>query len=101
MNASDDSTAIKGKGLRGWWLTPPRPGMQRWIAPWEYRHLRAWAAIRVVGGTAGACLGAYVLSHAWPSPWAIFGIYLLVTGAANLPFANWELNIANNPPRQP
>jgi hypothetical protein len=41
-----------------------------------------------------------VLSHTWPSPWAIFGVYLLVAGAANLPFANWELNIFNNMPRQ-
>ena len=28
------------KGLRGWWLTPPRPGIYRLIAPWEDRHLR-------------------------------------------------------------
>jgi hypothetical protein len=29
MNAPNDNTAAKG--LRGWWLSPPRPGMQRLI----------------------------------------------------------------------
>ncbi len=28
MNAPNDNTA---KGLRGWWLTPPRTGMERLI----------------------------------------------------------------------
>ena len=38
MHAANDNTAAKG--LRGWWLTPPRPGLRRLINPWEYRHLR-------------------------------------------------------------
>ena len=33
MNAHNDNTAAKG--LRGWWLSPPRPGMQRIICPWD------------------------------------------------------------------
>ena len=37
MNAPNDNTAWKR--LRGWWLTPPRPGLQRLIHPWEYRRL--------------------------------------------------------------
>jgi len=94
MNARNDHTAPRG--LRGWWLTPPRSGMQRWIAPWEYRHLRAWAAIRTVSGLVFTGLGSYVISATWPSGWAIFGAYLLVVGLANLPFAYWELNIASS-----
>jgi hypothetical protein len=31
MNASNDNTAPKG--LRGWWASPPRPGMHRLINP--------------------------------------------------------------------
>jgi hypothetical protein len=37
MNARHDTTARQG--LRGAWLTPQRPGLQRLIIPWEYRHL--------------------------------------------------------------
>ena len=31
MNAPNDNTAAKG--LRGWWRSPPRTGMQRLIVP--------------------------------------------------------------------
>lgn len=48
MNAPNDNTAAKG--LRGWWLSPPRPGMQRWISPWEYRHLRGSGVTRTAAG---------------------------------------------------
>ena len=43
MRAPNDDTAPKG--LRGWWASPPRSGMQRIISPWEYRYLRAWAGV--------------------------------------------------------
>jgi hypothetical protein len=94
MNTQGDSTAPGG--LRGWWLTPPRPGLQRWIAPWEYRHLRTWAGIRITTGVITTGLGAFVVVETWPGPWAIFGVYLLAAGAANLQFAYWELKIANS-----
>ena len=48
MNAPDDNTAAKG--LRGWWASPPRPGMQRLINPWEYRHLSGFGVTRIAGG---------------------------------------------------
>jgi hypothetical protein len=38
MNANSDNT------------TPSRTGMRRVFPPWEYRHLRAWAAARIGGG---------------------------------------------------
>src|SRR5579859_3630328 len=44
MNAPSNNTAPKG--LRGWWLSPPRPGVQRLISPWEYRHIYAAASVR-------------------------------------------------------
>ena len=47
MNAPDDNTAAKG--LRGWWASPPRPGMERLIVPYEYRHLRFFGAGRIAG----------------------------------------------------
>jgi hypothetical protein len=37
MNAASDNAARKG--LRGWWTSPLRPGMQRMINPGECRHL--------------------------------------------------------------
>ena len=55
MNAPDDNTAPKG--LRGWWLTSPRPGLQRWISPWEYRHLRGFGVTRIAGGSVAAGAG--------------------------------------------
>ena len=45
MNVPDDAAA---KGLRGWWASPPRPGMQRLINPPAYRHLRVSLASRIL-----------------------------------------------------
>jgi hypothetical protein len=39
MNAPNDNTAPKG--LRGWWASPRRHGMQRTIVPWEFLVLGA------------------------------------------------------------
>ena len=60
MNAPHDNTAPKG--LRGWWASPPRSGMRRLISPWEYRHLRAWAGVRIAGAIGLAGLGVVTLS---------------------------------------
>ena len=57
MNAPNDNTAAKG--LRGWWASPPRPGMQRLINPWEYRHLRVFGVTRIAGGIVAAALAHY------------------------------------------
>jgi len=48
MNARDENTVTKR--LREWWRSPPRSGVQRLIAPPEYRHVRAFGIARVVGG---------------------------------------------------
>jgi len=91
MNARNDSTTAKG--LRGWWLSPPRSGMQRLIWPWEYRHLRAFAVTRIAGGIVAAAAGIVCLSYV-AYGWAAF---FLVIAALNLAAGYWELTIARSP----
>jgi hypothetical protein len=52
MRAPNDNTSAKG--LRGWWLTPPRHGIRRPINPWAYHHLRAFGVTHIAGGSAVA-----------------------------------------------
>lgn len=92
MNAPDDSTAPEG--LRGWWASPPRSGLRRVISPWEYRHLRLCAGVRISSGTVLVGLGVVTLSFggndAKTYGWAAA---FLAAAAANLTFARWELAI--------
>ena len=90
MNAPSDNTAAKG--LRGWWQTPPRPGMQRLINPWEYRHLRAFGLTRIAGGSAAAAAGVICLSYGVYG-WAAFFLGL---AALNLAGGYWYLTIARS-----
>jgi hypothetical protein len=84
MNAQNS-----GRSLRDWWLTPPRPGLQRLINPLEYRHLRAYGVTRIAGGAIAAGAGLICLSyHAYG--WAAF---FLAIGAANLAGGYWYLTI--------
>jgi hypothetical protein len=92
MSAPNDHTAAKR--LRGWWLSPPRPGMQRLIVPWEYRHLRASGVTRIAGGSVAAAAGVVCLSYGlygWAGPF-------LVLGALNLGGGYWYLTIARSAP---
>lgn len=86
-------------GLRGWWASPPRSGMQRIISPWEYRHLRGWATVRMASGIVVAGLGAVTLSFGGNDRktygWAIA---FLALAAAQFSFASWELAIARSEP---
>ena len=72
------------KGRRGWWLTPPRPGMHRLIAPWEYRHLRFAGVTRIAGGSVAAAAGIgaglvlWVLGARVPAAWLWAGTTLVV-----------------------
>jgi hypothetical protein len=92
MNATSDSTALEG--LRRRRASPPRSGMRRMIAPWEYRHLRFWAGVRISGGTVLVGLGVVTLffggndrkTYGW-------AMAFLAAAAANLAFARWELVI--------
>ena len=80
------------KGRRGWWLTPPRPGMHRLIAPWEYRHLRFAGVTRIAGGSVAAAAGIVCLAYGVYG-WAAF---FLVLGAPNLAGGYWYLTIARS-----
>ncbi len=95
MNTPNDNTAPKG--LRGWWLTPPRPGLQRVIHPWEYRHLRAVARLRIAAGIVLVGLGLVTLSFGG-NDWKTYGwtMAFLAAGAAQFAFAAWELTIARS-----
>ena len=95
MNAPNDSTAPKG--LRGWWASPPRAGMRRIISPWEYRHLRAFARVRIAAGIFLVGCGALTLSFGG-NDWKTYGwaMAFLAAAAANLAFAYWELSIAGS-----
>ncbi|MFI5064001.1 MAG: hypothetical protein ACHP9Z_08490 [Streptosporangiales bacterium] len=90
MNAPNDNTATKG--LRGWWLSPPRPGMQRLIVPYEYRHLRFFGVGRIAGGSVAAAAGVVCLSYGVHG-WAAF---FLVLGALNLAGGSWYLTIGRS-----
>ena len=87
MNAPNDNTAAKG--LRGWWRSPPRPGMQRLINPCEYRHLRGFGVTRIAGGCIAAAAGVVCLAYG-VYPWAAF---FLVLGALNLAGGYWYLTV--------
>lgn len=90
MTASNDNTAVKG--LRRWWLSPPRCGMYRLINPWEYRHLRASGATRIAGGSVAAAAGVVCLWYG-VYRWAAF---FLVLGTLNLAGGCWYITIARS-----
>ena len=87
MNAPNDNTAPRG--LRGWWASPPRPGLQRLIWPFEYRHLRGFGVTRIGGGSVQAAAGLICLSYSVYG-WAAF---FLVIAALNLAGGYWYLTI--------
>jgi len=92
MNAPNDNTAARG--LRGWWASPRRTGLQRLIAPYEYRHLRAFGITRIAGGSAAAAAGLICLSYGVYG-WAAF---FLVLAALNLAGGSWYLTIDRSAP---
>ena len=95
MYAPNGNTAPKG--LRGWWASPPRSGLQRIISPWEYRHLRAWAGVCMASGVVLAGLGAVTLSFGG-NDWKTYGwtMVFLALAAAQFSFTYWELTIARS-----
>jgi hypothetical protein len=86
------SMRLHAKGLRGWWASPPRPGMQRLIFPWEYRHLRVFGVTRIAAGIVQAGIGAFILSYGAYGWAALF----LVIGALSLAAGYWYLTIARS-----
>jgi hypothetical protein len=87
MNGPSDSSAAEG--FREWWQSPPRSGLHRLINPVEYRHLRAFGAARVFGGSIAAGAGLICLSYD-ADRWAAF---FLSIGALNIAGGYWYLTI--------
>src|ERR1035438_5317171 len=90
MNAPNDNTAPRS--LRGWWLTPPRPDLQRLIHPWEYRRLRFFGVRRIAAGSVAAVVGFICLAYGGYG-WAAF---FLVVAALNIAHGCWDLAIARS-----
>jgi hypothetical protein len=80
------------KGLRGSWLTPPRPGIYRLVPPWAYRHPRFYGVGHIAGGSVAAAAGLICLSYGVYG-WAAF---FLVLGALNLAGGYWYLTTARS-----
>jgi len=92
MNAHNDNTTPTG--LRGWWLTPPRSGLQRLIIPWQYRHLRPWARVSIAAGIVLTGLGAVTLVGGSFTTAAVgFGMVFLAGAALSFATAAWFLAI--------
>ncbi|MGD0242988.1 MAG: hypothetical protein ABSB59_22115 [Streptosporangiaceae bacterium] len=101
MNAPNDN--IPARGLREWWLSPPRSGLHRLISPWEYRHLRVSGATRVAAGGFQLGIGLVLLSLARSAETdqerrkmhRLSG-WFLVPAAGNLAGGYWYLTIASS-----
>jgi len=67
------------------------------IVPWEYRHLRAWARVRILSGAVLAVLGVVTLTFGGDD-WKTYGwtTVFLALAAASWAFAGWELSIARS-----
>ena len=87
MNAPNGPTIAER--LRRWWFTPPRPGLQRLINPFEYRHLRLFGVTRIAGGSGAAAAGVICLGYGVYG-WAAF---FLVLAALNLAGGYWYITI--------
>jgi hypothetical protein len=84
-------------GLRAWWKSPPRSGLQLIIAPWEYRHPRGWARVRIASGAVLVVLGLLTLGFGG-TDWKTYGWALgfVAAATAQLAFACWLLSIARS-----
>ena len=91
MNGRNDNQST-ARGLRGWWANPARPGWQRLINPWEFRHLRFCGGARVVGGAIAATAGFICLAY---SAWG-WGAFFLAIAAANVAGGYWYISIARS-----
>jgi hypothetical protein len=80
------------KGPREWWLTPPRRGIYRVIAPWIYRHPRFFGVAAIAGGSVPVAAGLICLSYGVYG-WAAF---FLVLAALALAGGYWYLTIARS-----
>jgi hypothetical protein len=97
MHAPNDNPTPRSTTTWWRWGTPPRPGMRRLIAPWEYRHLRASAGFRIAAGIVLVVLGAVTLTFGG-NDWKtyVWTMVFLVAAAAQFSFVAWELAIVRS-----
>jgi hypothetical protein len=97
MPEPNDNTTPSSTTTWWHWGTPPRSGMQRIIAPWEYRHLRAFARVRIASCIVLVGLGAVTLFGGSFSAKAVgWAALFLAVAAVNCSVAAWELAIARS-----
>jgi hypothetical protein len=71
--------------------------MRRLIVPWEYRHLRAFARVRIAAGIVLVGLGAVTLVGGSFTTKAVgFAALFLVLAALNLAGGYWYITIARS-----
>jgi hypothetical protein len=77
-------------------------GLQRWLPPWERRHLRAWAGARLGAASVLAVCGVLTLAFGG-SEGKTYGFAALFLGLAALIGAAgyWELTLARSAARRP
>jgi hypothetical protein len=76
---------------------PQRTGMKFLIAPWEIRHLRAFARVRFVAGALLLVAIPVLLINGWGAasePW--LAVIIAVAAVGNFSFGYWELTIARS-----
>jgi hypothetical protein len=75
--------------------TASRTGIRRVIPPWEFRHLRGWANMRIGGGVVLTVCGGLTLALGGKDT-KTYGWAAVFLAAAALAFAaaGWELTIA-------
>jgi hypothetical protein len=101
MNVPNGNAAPKG--LRGWWAYPPRPGVQRLINPWEYRHLGVSGVTRAAAGGFQLGIGLVLVSLGRSAEtdqerrkMYRLSAWFLVPAALNLAGGYWYITIANS-----
>jgi hypothetical protein len=100
MNATSADAA---RALRTPRQAPPRPGLQRLIAPWEYRHLPVSAVTRGAAGGFQLGIGLVLLSlgrqaeadHEKRKMYWLSACFL-APAAANLACGYWYSTIARS-----
>ena len=80
------------KGLRDRWLASARPGINRLIPPWVYRHPRFFGIGHIAGGSVATTAGLICLAYGVYG-WAAF---FLVLAALEFASACWYLTIARS-----
>jgi hypothetical protein len=90
--------------LREWWQSPPRAGLQRWISPLEYRHLRGFGFTRAAAGGFQLGIGLVLISLGRQADTDTerrkmyrLSAWFLVPAAGNLATGYWDLTIASTP----